>query len=286
MLMKRTLTYLVLPVLALAVSSAMLMKDSSGKAGFTGSPGESTCGAGGCHGGGSSAASGVTVSATPSFSNNEYIPGTTYNVTLTVGATGFTRFGFGCEILNSANANSGTMQTAGTGVKFVNAGNGRRNATHTTPKSGSNNQGVFTFQWVAPAAGDGDAVFYYCGNAVNFTGSTSGDLPIPGTYTVTEGVPTVTTGVNTNVATISKVSVFPNPASDNLTISYSLQQAQSVGIELYDLNGKQVKAFTAENTTPGSYEKTIGVKDLERGVYFVRLTSNGKKATQKMVVVN
>jgi len=34
---------------------------------------------------------------------------------------------------------------------------------------------TWNFQWTAPAAGTGDVTFYYCSNAVNNNGGTSGD---------------------------------------------------------------------------------------------------------------
>ena len=282
--MKKIITTFSVFTISCFLSTAFIVKDSNGKAGYTSSPGEQNCSA--CHGGGSSATSGVTVSATPSFTNDEYIPGTVYNVTLTVAASGFTRFGFGCEVLNTSNTNIGTLQSAGTGVKFVNAFNSRRNATHTSAQTGSSGQYAFTFQWVAPAVGQGDAIFYYCGNAVNGNGNTSGDLPIPGSYTVNEGTPTVTTSIsNIKAEPVSTVRVFPNPTSDYVSVAFALKTNTQVLAELIDVSGKRIKTLVNENQAAGNFEKTISLDGIDAGVYFVKVSGNGAKLSQTMLLV-
>ena len=286
--MKKTFTIISIFTVSILLTTGFIKKYNSGIAGYTGAPGEQTCAGGGCHGGGVSGTQTITINSLPTFSNNEYIPGTVYNLSLTISGAGssFTKFGFGCEALNTSNVNTGTLQTAGSGVTFQNAPNGRRNATHTSGKLGTGGA-TFTFQWKAPAAGEGDAVFYYCGNAVNGNGSTGGDLPIPGSYTVTEGVATVTTGINeTSANIVSQVSLFPNPASDYATVSYLLKETKSVSIELTDLKGKLIKNLSIENQKPGSYEKVISLQGMDKGIYFMKVSSGAGQAAQKMLIVN
>lgn len=287
--MKKIFTILVASAITLSLSTAFVTKSNSGMAGYTGSPGEQTCAGGGCHGGGASGAQTITVTSIPTFSNNEYVPGTTYSISVTISGAGaaFTKFGFGCEILNSSNVNTGTLQTVGSGVALQNAANGRRNATHTSGKLGSGGA-TFTFNWKAPAVGAGDAMFYYCGNAVNNNGSTTGDLPIPGSFTLNEGIVTntVTTGLTEKNATVvSKVEVFPNPSSDYVTVSYSLKESKVVSVELFDINGKMLQTLSEANQQAGSYEKVISLQGVEKGIYFIRINSNGQQASQKMLIV-
>jgi hypothetical protein len=263
--------------------------DNNGKAGYTGAPGEQTCAGGGCHNGGSSASKGVTITAVPSFSNNEYYPDSTYNVSVIVAATSFTRFGFACEALNSSNASSGSMASPGTGVKIVNAFNGRQNATHTAPKSAPSNQATFTFKWTAPSAGEGDITFYTCCNAVNYNGNILGDLPIPYSYLISEGTPpapTNTTGITENIAALRDVAVFPNPTSDFSNISYSLVQTKQITVELAEISGKQVKVFSNKTQYPGNHSEILDIRGIAKGAYFIKVTSHNEKLSQKMLIVN
>jgi hypothetical protein len=287
--MKKIITTSLIFILVLALSSAVVKKDSSGKAGYTGSPGEPTCsGGGGCHNGGTSSATNVSITASPSFSLNQYYPDSVYTVSVTVNATGFSRFGFGCEVLNTLNVNTGTLQTPGAGVKIINTT--RRNMTHSTPKINTNSA-TFTFNWVAPAAGNANAIFYVCGNAVNGNGNTSGDLPIPYSYTITEGTPPASTVVTSSAKEIQNnvlrlLDLFPNPSSGLTNISYQLTSSKNIQIDLIDLNGKVVKPLLNENQTTGAHSHILNLTDVPKGVYFVKLSANQEKLSQKLIVLN
>lgn len=261
-------------------TSAFIVKDSNGKAGQTGSPGESTCSA--CHSGGSSALSGMTITAIPSFTNNEYVQGQTYTMSIIVGAVGFNNFGFGCEILKGGNTNAGTMQNAGTGVKFLNAFNGRKNATHTTPKNGTG-LATFTFEWTAPATQETVNVFAV-GNCVNLNGGTSGDLPLQASLTLT--TPAVT-GLEKNKGDVSSFSFYPNPVMETVNFSYNLSQSGDVIIELIGINGQLISQLVNEKQAAGLHNLSARISpDVPAGVYFLKTSLNNKAINQKLITVN
>lgn len=289
--MKKTFTLFTIGTLLLIGASAFVSdtKNSTGMAGYTGAPSEQTCAA--CHSGGSTATKTISLSSNPSFTGGKYLPDSVYAITIDVSAAGFNNFGFGCEILNSSNANIGTMQNAGSGVKFLNAG-ARRNAVHSAIKAGTGSVS-FTFEWKAPAAGAGDATFYACGNAVNANGNTNGDVAVPGgaLLSLTEGTvavvqPTFTAIQETTDKFISNVIVSPNPSSGFSQISYSLKKESLTEIELYDINGKKIKQLVKENEQVGYQSHIINLSSVPAGVYFVRVISDGNQVSQKLVSVN
>lgn len=64
--------------------------------------------------------------------------------------------------------------------------------------------------------------------------------------------------------------VYPNPAQNEVTISYNLEKASNAQLELLDIQGRVLKSFNI------SFEHTslnIGIEDLKKGVYFFRLTN-------------
>ncbi len=262
-------------------------KNSGGKAGYTGSPGEVTCSAatGGCHSGGSSTASSVTITSNPSFVNNEYAPGTAYTINITVSAAGFTKFGFGCEVLTSANVDAGIMQNPGLGTKFLTAFNGRKNATQTTTQTGSTGAFTFSFEWVAPAAGTGNVTFYYAGNAVNGTGNTAGDLGINGSLLVNEASTIGISELSKNVEALT-ISAFPNPANEFINIGYTLPTSQNITIELINMQGEIVKTMNAGYEPEGKQSHFIGLKTIANGIYFLRVKTNTTIIGQKSIVIN
>jgi hypothetical protein len=77
---------------------------------------------------------------------------------------------------------------------------------------------------------------------------------------------------------------FPNPADNNTTITYSVEESSNIMFEITDLTGKVV--FTANQGTqaPGDYQMVVNVEDFASGMYFYTLVANGQKITKKMMV--
>ncbi|PBQ32278.1 hypothetical protein CNR22_11010 [Sphingobacteriaceae bacterium] len=291
--MKKTITTLLLASLTIIGTSAFIIKNSSGIQGYAGSPGESTCS--NCHSGGTSAASGITITSVPDFSLNtnselEYMQDSLYTIRIEVAASGFTRYGFASQILTASNINSGTLQTPGTGVKFLNAGS-KRTAVHTTPKlAAANTPTVFIYQWKAPKTGD-PATIYAIANAVNNNGTTSGDfiispvnLPLVAAPTPTVEEPN-TVGLKENASSISQVSVFPNPASDITNISYFLSQSKTISIQLIDIKGQVIKELYKQEDAPGFHTQILNLNGVASGVYFIKTNANQQKVSQKLITV-
>ena len=63
------------------------------------------------------------------------------------------------------------------------------------------------------------------------------------------------------------VSVFPNPASETITFSWS-DEYSMLNLEIYDLTGKQIISRSVENN------EAIRVDDLSRGLYLYKLSNN------------
>ena len=73
---------------------------------------------------------------------------------------------------------------------------------------------------------------------------------------------------------IEGLNVFPNPATDIVTISsFSLDTKK---VQLFDMVGKKV--LDVETTS------TINVSELNKGMYVMKITEAGKTATRKLVV--
>lgn len=64
----------------------------------------------------------------------------------------------------------------------------------------------------------------------------------------------------------NELHLFPNPASENLTISFSNNKRMETGIEIYDSTGNIIMEM--EITTP----QKIDISDLPSGLYIIRST--------------
>lgn len=85
----------------------------------------------------------------------------------------------------------------------------------------------------------------------------------------------------------NKINVYPNPATNYLTIQYNLQSNSTVKIDLYDILGKAVKELLPETRQASDkYKTTWSLDDLKSGLYFMKININGKESTIKISVSN
>lgn len=282
--MKRNPIVLISALVIAITSSAYIVKDSNGKASYSGAPGDfGTCA--NCHSGGSGPTS-VSISITPTLDpGNIYTPGATYTIDVQVSNSNLNSYGFCAVVLNgttAASANSGTLSLPGAGVKIVNGNLGRRNATHTTPKAGTGNA-IFSFVWTAPLSSTMSAI-YAAGNAVNGNSSFSGDVVGTGSLLM---YPSSATGMLADNIAVQGLKIYPNPASEQLTIRYKLNQASDVKIELYTIKGQLAATLVHESQSHGIYNKEILLPSIiSSGVYFLKISSNGENVAQRLVSIN
>lgn len=80
------------------------------------------------------------------------------------------------------------------------------------------------------------------------------------------------------------LALFPNPASDELSIDFHLPAATSAQIILTTLNGQVLRRQTLAASS-GSQRTTLEVSDLPGGIYFVHLVTGTERISRKVAVV-
>jgi hypothetical protein len=81
-------------------------------------------------------------------------------------------------------------------------------------------------------------------------------------------------------------SVYPNPCSTYLTVSYELQNDADVKISVYSIYGNEVKQFSSARQERGYYSQVLYLKEggLRKGIYLVRLTIDDIPYVKRIVV--
>lgn len=81
-------------------------------------------------------------------------------------------------------------------------------------------------------------------------------------------------------------SVYPNPCSNYLTVSYELQNDANVKISVYSVYGNEVKQFACARQERGYYNQVLYLKEsgLRKGVYLVRITIDNVPYVKRIVV--
>ncbi|MCD4733634.1 T9SS type A sorting domain-containing protein, partial [bacterium] len=77
---------------------------------------------------------------------------------------------------------------------------------------------------------------------------------------------------------------YPNPASDALTISYELIQAEVVELNIYDVAGRLVETLVSGEQTAGRHSVSWDSSVAATGVYLLRLEAAGEAITRRAVI--
>ncbi len=253
-----------------------LMESDGAPAGNTGSPGDGdSCANSACHGN-----SGVITNQTITIEINpegEIIQGTPYAITVKLNGPGHSRMGFQATVEKDADDGKlGAFSVTGTDAQIVDD----YFATHTSTGTLTSTDSIeWTFQWTPPSTFIGDATIYVAANFTNNNNLNTGDiigmanLPI----TVIE---------NIGLAELDKklnLEILPNPTTDFLNMSFFLESASDVKIQLIDLNGRTNLTLLDKNLEQGNHEFNQKV-DLPAGSYLVYLNKGTERYVQKLIL--
>ena len=84
--------------------------------------------------------------------------------------------------------------------------------------------------------------------------------------------------------TIQGLRLYPNPASNNISVSFLLNESSPVDITLYDVLGMQVLNKNMGMSNEGKVDASFDVSGLQTGVYFVKISAGQKSYVKKVFV--
>jgi len=92
------------------------------------------------------------------------------------------------------------------------------------------------------------------------------------------------TGIYDNSKMDFQLKVFPNPVTDKLFVSYSINQPEDVKMEIVNMLGEKVKEIRNEKQSIGQYDLSINTGNFNNGVYFLKVTSSDSSQLMKFTV--
>lgn len=90
-------------------------------------------------------------------------------------------------------------------------------------------------------------------------------------------------GVAENETVFGDFKLFPNPASQNINLSFVSPQAKQVNVSLYTITGVNVYSSELANAS-GVYFNSIDVSKISKGVYFLNIKSDEGTLTRKVII--
>lgn len=117
---------------------------------------------------------------------------------------------------------------------------------------------------------------------IGYTSTTSDHYPVYARFDFSRGT---SSAAPARWATASLDEPYPNPASGPVTISYSLEAASEVVIDVLDASGRRVARIDDGFRSPGRYEVDWSANGLASGLYLLRLNAGPHVEARTFVLV-
>ena len=215
----------------------------------------------------------MSVQITSDIPSSGYALNHKYTITVTQTSTGATEHGFQITAENSVASKVGTfslIETVNTQVQNL-GGNIASHVTHTATGGDFN---TWSFYWTAPSMDVGAITFYVAkinGNKIGVGHKTQNTEFATDTLTIDNVL-----GVNK--AQLLNFSMYPNPSEEQVNLQLP-SGTNKADVCVYNYLGKSLiqKSINSQNTT-------LDVGNLSTGIYFVRIQSDAKVGTNKLIV--
>lgn len=252
-----------------------LLNQAGSPGGKTGAPGDATCTQ--CHSGSVQSGSGFNLVTLSSGGNpvSEYVPGTTYQVTVTM-STNNAKNGFEIVPLNPSNTMAGTFSiTDATHTKTITS-LGKTRVTHKLAGTSLNS---WSFNWTSPATNVGAVTFYLATNQTNSNAGSTGDVIRTSQHPFgsVAGIQEASNKIETRIGYLA--------STNSLNIQLDSKVDGSAFVNVVDLSGKSV--FTENMGTVSSGESAFSVrldKELNSGVYLVNVSVDNNMIVKRVFI--
>lgn len=266
--MKKKLHFYLILLFTPFIALILISNSGGANAGVTGSPGDSSFSCVVCHAGSdTNTAFGLSVNISTNIPTGGYALGQTYTISVTQNSSGASKHGFEITAENGVGSNVGTFViTDATNTQFKGIAN--EYVTHTTA---GNTSTSWTFDWTAPTFDVGTPITFYVASIAGLGNGTT-DTQMVLTTKLVGGV------LGINDAQLLNFTMYPNPSED--MISFQLpSDTNKAQVTIFDYLGK---SLLKQNIS--TLNKNLDVSNLSSGIYFVRIQTDSKVGTKKLIV--
>jgi len=263
--MKKNLLYSIV-LFAIPLTTLVLFSYSNGAptTGATGSPGDGGVSCTSCHN--ITDNYGATVTITSNIPSSGFELGKTYQITVTETAnSNAAKFGFQITAEDESNAKIGSFAITDAINTKVDTNN-----HFVTQTTAGTSQKSWSFNWTAPTTFTSNLTFYAAALSANVTGDIKSQ-----TVLISDNIGGVLAIKNVQFIDFN---MYPNPTDGivNVQLPSDINEAK---VDIFDYLGRQI--MQKHITTS---DHIINVSNLSTGIYFVRIKSNLKTGTRKLVV--
>lgn len=82
----------------------------------------------------------------------------------------------------------------------------------------------------------------------------------------------------------STLRIYPNPASSQTVIDYTLSNASNVTLQVYDMNGRMLSSLNKGRQSEGNHSIQMNCEGMNKGIYMVKIITGKTSSTAKLIV--
>ncbi len=103
-------------------------------------------------------------------------------------------------------------------------------------------------------------------------------------FAVLEQISTDVEDLSPEAAGIYLQDAYPNPASDQITLDFSLDQKEEISVTIYQANGQLVKNHYIGARAQGEHREVLSLQNLNNGVYFYSFSTSKTRVLKKFII--
>lgn len=86
-----------------------------------------------------------------------------------------------------------------------------------------------------------------------------------------------------NLVNTWELSLYPNPTSNALNLSFNLPQKDEIVVSVFDLNGKLMHEINFGQKQVGKHDVSVDLRGLSTGTYVLKIQGNKNLITKKII---
>jgi hypothetical protein len=79
-------------------------------------------------------------------------------------------------------------------------------------------------------------------------------------------------------------NIFPNPATDKVTIAFDLKEKSNTEISIFDMQGREAIHYLLGYLEAGANQKEIDISDIPQDIYFIRISAKDGFSYKKIMI--
>ena len=95
----------------------------------------------------------------------------------------------------------------------------------------------------------------------------------------------ITAGVSETNEVFQNFSLYPNPASNELSVEFKLTSTSNIEMSILDMMGKVVATTPSTKFYSGINTRTISLKNIRPGSYIIKMISENGQTTKRFIII-